>query len=249
MTLPSSPDALWLNASPSFQRFDHKLLGGLVRHAEVAHWAYYQTPDEPSSLEVAVTLLHDHIKGYDRPIHLVGHGTAGLLGLLYARQNPHRVKSLTLLSVGVNPMADWQAHYYTQLAKQSCSRQTVLARMAITLFGHQAQPLIKGWIKLLEKDLAQSLSPHSLLTRHSLCPGRIAVPLLVCGSQDDAIVDPQQLQGWKPWLKPEDRLWLCPGGRHFFQAVYPQPVANQILNFWGVMASYMVPAVALETAR
>ncbi|NJL46134.1 MAG: alpha/beta hydrolase [Leptolyngbyaceae cyanobacterium SM2_3_12] len=249
MTLPSSPDALWLNVSPSFQRFDYKLLGCLVRHVEVAHWAYHQTPDEASSLEIAITLLHDYIKGQNRSIHLVGHGTAGLLGWLYARRYPNRVKSLTLLSVGVNPMLDWQSHYYSQLAMRPWGRQKVLAQMAITLFGHQAQPLLNGWIALLEKDLAQSLSPHSLFRREDLCPGRVPVPLLACGSTDDAIVTPEQLQGWKPWLKPEDRLWQCPGGRHFFHAVYPPLVANQILGFWGDTSFYGLPVVELEAVR
>ncbi|MGF1568609.1 MAG: alpha/beta fold hydrolase [Nodosilinea sp.] len=249
MTPSTYPDALWLNVSPSFQRFDQKLLNHLVRHIEIAHWAYSQTPDEPSALEIAVTLLHDYIKGHNRPIHLIGHGTAGLLGLLYARQNPHRVKSLTLLSVGVNPMVDWQAHYYTQLEMLPCSRQQVLTQMAYTLFGHQAKPLTSGWVNLLEKDLAHSLSPHSLLKRVSLCPGSVTVPLLVCGSRDDAIVDPNQLQGWQPWLKPGDRLWQCPSGRHFFHAVHPQPVANQILSFWGATEPQSLHPMGLKAVH
>lgn len=232
MPYSTTPDALWLNVSPSFQRFDHKLLSRLARYQEVQHWAYRQTPDEPASLTIAQTLLHDYMKAQSRPIHLVGHGMGGLLGLLYARQYPQRVKSLTLLAVGVNPIIDWQAHYYAQLEKLPCSRRQVLTQMAYVLFGHQAQPLVQGWVKLLEQDLALSPSPHSLLKRLSLCPGSVAVPLLVCGSLDDAIVDPIQLQGWKPWLKPGDRLWQCPSGRHFFQATQAQAVAQQILDFW-----------------
>lgn len=228
----TTPDALWLNVSPSFQRFDHKLLGHLARYQEVKHWAYRQTPDEPTSLNIAQTLLHDYMKGHSRPIHLLGHGLGGLLGLLYARQYPDRVRSLTLLAVGVNPMIDWQAHYYAQLEKLPCSRQQVLTQMAYVLFGHQAQPLVQGWVKLLEQDLTLSPSPHSLLKRTSLCPGSVPVPLLVCGSLDDAIADPTQIQGWKPWLKPGDRLWQCSQGRHFFHATQAQAVARQVLDFW-----------------
>ncbi len=233
MTLPTCPDALWLNVSLSFERFDHKLLGCLARHLEVAQWAYRQTSDEPCSLDIAVTLLHDYLKGHNRPIHLLGHGTAGLVGLLYARQNPHRVKSLTLLSVGVNPMVDWQSHYYTQLEKLPYSRQEVLTQMAHSLFGHTSRPLVSGWVNLLEQDLIHTVSPHSLLKRGSLCPSGTEVPLLVCGGEEDRVVTPPQIQGWQPWLKQGDRAVLCPG-RHFFHATSPRLVARQILDFWGI---------------
>lgn len=245
MTPPISPDAVWLNVSPSFERFDHKLLGGLARHVEVAHWAYRQTPEEPSSLDIAVTLLHDYLKGHDRPMHLLGHGTGGLVGLLYARQNPHRVKSLTLLAVGVNPMVDWQAHYYAQFERLPCSRRQVLTQMVYSLFGHQARPLVPGWVNLLEQDLLHSVSPHSLLRRASLCPGSVSVPLLVCGGEDDIVVDPTQIQGWQPWLKAGDRIALCPG-RHFFHADHPQQVASQILSFWGTTESVLVSPQGLR---
>lgn len=232
MTLPTSPDAVWLNVSPSFERFDHKLLGCLARYVDVAHWAYRQTPDEASSLDIAVTLLHDYLKGLNRPVHLMGHGIGGLVGLLYTRQNTDRVKSLTLLSVGVNPMVDWQAHYYAQLERLPCPRSHILTQMVHSLFGHQARPLVPGWVKLLEQDLLYSVSPHSLLKRVNLCPGSVEVPLLVCSGEDDFVVDPTQIRGWQPFLKGGDRVALCPG-RHFFHAAYPRRVASQVLNFWG----------------
>ncbi len=232
----ASDDALWLNVSPALQRLDGKLLKCLARHYNLSHWSYRQTCDEPSSLEIALTLLQDYLKVKNRPIHLFGHGIGGLLGLLYARRFPGRVKSLTLISVGVNPMVDWQAHYYTRLEKLPCSRYQVLTQMAYSLFGYQAKPLIHGWINLLEADLASSPSPHSLLRRVSLFPGKVPVPLMVCGGQDDAIVDPTQIYGWRPWLKPEDRLWICRHGRYFFHHDFPQQVASQILSFWETTA-------------
>jgi pimeloyl-ACP methyl ester carboxylesterase len=241
----SSPDALWLSVSPAFERLNHKLVSGLARYAEVAHWAYRQTPDEPSSLDIAVTLLHDYLKGCDRPLHLLGHGTAGLVGLLYARHNPHRVKSLTLLAVGVNPMVDWQAHYYAQLERLPCQRQQVLAQMAHSLFGYQARPLLSGWVNRLEQDLLHSVSPHSLVRRVSLCPGSVAVPLLVCGGEQDAVVDSNQIRGWQPWLKAGDRLALFPG-RHFFHAGHPHTVAHQILQFWGTTDEVMTLPLSLR---
>jgi pimeloyl-ACP methyl ester carboxylesterase len=236
--MQSSPDALWLNVSPGLHKLDHKLLGCLARHRQVSHWAYRQTPDEPSSLDIALTLLHDFLKSQPRPVHLLGHGTGGVLGLLYARKHPRRVKSLTLLSVGVNPMVDWQAHYYAQLEKLPCSRRHILTQMAYSLFGYQAKPLIRSWVNLLEVDLTHSPSPHSLLKRVSLFPGGVPVPLMVCGGGEDPIIDPHQIQGWRPWLKPEDRIWTCPEGRHFFHATFPQQVASQVLSFWEAPASH-----------
>jgi len=228
----STPDALWLSVSPSFRRLEQQLLIHLNGDRTVAHWGYCQTPDEPSSLDVAITLLHDYVKSCDRPLHLIGHSTGGLVGLLYARQFPKRVKSLTLLGVGVNPAVDWKAHYYTQLELLPCSRTRVLTQMVYNLFGWQCKHRVEGLLNLLERDLAESLSLHSLLKRFSLFPGSVPVPLLVCGGQEDTIIDPVQLQGWQPWMKGGDRLWLCPNGRHFFYATHPQASSEAISDFW-----------------
>ena len=243
------PTALWLSVNPSFRRLEQPLLAQLHKEMHIAHWSYQQTPDEPSSLEVAVTLLHDYVKGGDRPLHLIGHGTGGLVGLLYARQFPHRVKSLTLLGVGVHPTVDWKAHYYTQLDLLPCSRRRILAQTARSLFGSQCQQCLGGWIQLLERDLSNSLSLHSLLSRFSLFPAGVSVPLMVCGGQVDNVVDPIQLQGWQPWLKPGDRLWLCPEGRHFFHATHPQICSEQILDFWQPFEPSESAAIAPTTAH
>lgn len=227
------PDALWLSVNPNFRRLEQRLLSPLNQDfGTVAHWGYSQTPDEPSDLEVALTLLHDYLKNRDRPIHLMGHSTGGLVGLLYARRFPQRVKSLTLLGVGVNPAVDWKAHYYTQLELLPCSRTRILTQMVFSLFGYQRQPYLRGLLAILDHDLTESLSLHSPLQRFSLFPGGVPVPLLVCGGQVDDVVDPMQLQGWHPWLKPGDRLWLCPQGRHFFYASHPDETAAEIGDFW-----------------
>lgn len=242
--LSSAPsEVLWLSASPSFRRLEQALLSELCRDRVVAHWGYTQTPDEPSSLEVALTLLHDHLKACDRPLHLVGHSTGGLIGLLYARQYPQRVQSLTLLGVGVNPAIDWKAHYYAQLELRPCSRTRTLTQMVHTLFGPQCQHRLTGLIEMLERDLMESLSLHSLIKRCSLFPGSVPVPMMVCGGQADAIIDPAHLQSWQPWLKPGDRLWICPDGRHFFYATHPQVTAAAMLDFWQAWDLDELPAM------
>ena len=244
-----TPDALWLSVNPSFRRLEQQLLVPLNRDAGVvAHWGYTQTPDEPSDLEVALTLLHDYVKGCDRPLHLVGHSTGGLVGLLYARRYPERVKSLTLLGVGVNPVIDWKANYYAQLNLLSCSRTCLLTQMVRRLFGQQHPRYVQGLRELLERDLVESLSLHSPLEGFTLFPGGVLVPLLVAGGQADTIVDPVQVQGWYPWFKPGDRLWLCPHGRHCFYATHAEATAAEITDFWQAVEVNEVTPPLLRSA-
>jgi pimeloyl-ACP methyl ester carboxylesterase len=226
------PDALWLNVSPALRGFDRPVLNCLAQSTVIAQWEYSQLQDEPLSLEVALVLLHDYLKQHDRPIHLLGHSTGGLLGLLYARRYPERVRSLTLLSVGVHPAIDWQAHYYTQLHLFPLPRETVLNQTVFNLFGFQPTPITRELRQLLERDLKSSLSPHTLYQRASFFPGGVTMPLLICGCTTDVVVDPNLVQGWQPWLKDGDRLWICPDGRYFFHFFYPQQVSEQIIQFW-----------------
>lgn len=224
------PDVLWLNTSPSLQCFDQPLLRYLSTQVSIARWEYYQSQDEASSLNVAGQLLHEYLQSHAQPVHLIGHSTGGLLGLLYARQYPDKVKSLTLLAVGVDAAVDWQAHYY--IHRQFLSRQKILNAMVYNLFGYHDESTVKGLMNILERDLNCSLSPHSLFQKLSIPPGKVSVPLIVCGSSDDIVVEPDTLQGWQPWLKESDRLWACPEGKHFFHFFQPQLVGEQILNFW-----------------
>jgi len=242
MTTTHWPDVVCLSASPHLQVFDRPLLQSLAQHATITQWEYHQTPDEPCSLEAALVLLHDYLKhpageASDqeiRPIHLIGHGISGLLALLYAQRQPQRVRSLTLLSVGAYPAVDWQMHYYAQRNLLPCSRHVILARMVEILFGNSPKPMIEALVKILGQDLDLSLSPHSLAKQVSLPPIQVSLPLLVCGSVDDVIVDPQQLRSWQQYFSEdaEARLWVCPGGRYFFHYFYPQQVADEILRFW-----------------
>ncbi len=226
------PDALWVNVSPSLRRLHRPLLKELCGHICLGEWQYNQTADEPTSLAIALELLHDYIQKLDRPLHLLGHGTGGLLALLYSRQYPERLRSLTLLSVGVYPAIDWQAHYYVQLGLLPCSRDRILTQTAYNLFGVYSPPVIEEFVKILERDLQTSLSPHSLYQRTHIFPITSSCPLLVCRGEHDMVVDPNLFEGWKPWMKEGDRLWECSQGRYFFHHTYPQLVKRKILEFW-----------------
>jgi pimeloyl-ACP methyl ester carboxylesterase len=231
------PDALMLSASPSLKGFNQPLMRHLSWRVTIAHWEYCQSQDEASSLEVALTLLHDYLKTSDHPIHLIGHGISGLVGLLYARRHPDRVKSLTLLSVGMHPAVDWQSHYHVHLKLLPCSRDTILMQMVYNLFGYQSRPIAQDLVKILEQDLCNSLSPHTVYQSTSISPDTTAVPTLVCGSEDDIIITPHELMGWQDWLGKGDRIWKCPQGRYFFHYFHPQLVTRQLLNFWASLSS------------
>ncbi len=224
------PDVLWLEFSPSLKDFNQPLLQHLSREVPIGLWEYIQTPDEALSLNVGLTLLDDYLKNSDRPVHLVGHSISGGLAWLYALSHPEKVKSLTLLSVGTNPLTNWQSHYYVQRQLLPCSQKIVLKQMVYSLFGYKAN--VDRLLPLLERDLISSLSPHTLLRQINLSVSPAPVPLFVGGSWDDSIVDPQQLDKWNSWLKTGDRLWKCPSGRHFFHYFHPQLTGDRILDFW-----------------
>jgi pimeloyl-ACP methyl ester carboxylesterase len=207
-----------------------------VRHVSrclpLAYWEYHQHQDEASSLEIANTLLHDYLKSLSEPVNLIGHGTGGLLGLIYARRYPHKVKSLTLLGVGANPAVDWQAHYYHIRKLLPCSQEIILARMVKMLFGYQDRINTQRLVKILQQDLNTAPSPHSLYQQGSISAGRVSMPLMVCGSENDGIVDSPALQRWRNYLKEEDVLWINPMGHHFFHYFFPEVVAKQVIKFW-----------------
>lgn len=230
MSLPV--DAVWLNVSPALQLFDRPLLRLLSQQYKIAHWEYQQDLDEANSLTLAIALLHEYLQSCPEPVHLVGHGTGGLVALLYTRYYPHRVRSLTLLSVGVHPAVDWQAHYYALAKFLHCSRSMILGQMVQNLFGPQPFSKVKSLIRILEQDLLHSLSPHNLFKHYMVPPGGVEVPLMICGGLEDVIIDPHHFHRWHSYFKSSDRLWLCPHGRYFFHQQHPELTASQVLDFW-----------------
>lgn len=230
MAFPS--EALWLSVSPCLKRFDQRLLVQLAQKSEIRCWDYAQTADEPCCLAIAVTLLHDYLKQRDRPVHLLGHGMGGVVGLRYAQQYPQRVKSLTLISVGANPAVSWHAHYYALRQLLPCRREIILGQMARLLFGVQSTAAMTALVQLLQQDLDHQLTLHSLVTRTVLNQGGIEPPLLVCQGSQDVIINSNPQGHWRDWLKPSDRLWHCPDGKHFFHYDYPSRLAQVIQTYW-----------------
>ncbi|MEM9818684.1 MAG: alpha/beta hydrolase [Cyanobacteria bacterium P01_D01_bin.6] len=226
------PDGLWLSANPGLKQFDWPLLKRLNHQVEVHSWDYSQSPDEPCDLVGAIALLHDYMQGLSRPIHLLGHSLSGILALMYARQYPEYVQSLTLLSVGAEPQVSWHSHYYVLRNLLHCDRTIVLRQMVRLLFG--ACPPIQAThlVKILGHVLDKELAPHSLTSHEGLVAGGVRVPLLVCHGEQDVILDPNSQIQWNPFLKPGDHRWQCPEGRHFFHHEYPKLTSQKILDFW-----------------
>ncbi|WP_299414513.1 alpha/beta hydrolase [Acaryochloris sp. IP29b_bin.148] len=243
----STSDALWLCVNPRLKRLDWNLCQHLKQHANVKFWSYHQTADEPCSIQTALSLLHHYIQLKSDPIHLLGHGLSGALGLLYARQNPQAIRSLTLLSVGANPSIGWHAHYYKMRDLLPCSREAILFQMATMLFGPMGNDQTIELASLLATILDTELAPHSLAHQNGLPSGGVEPPLLVCHGEYDAVIDPYTHARWQPYLKPGDRLWSCPQGRHFFHHDHSHRTSQIVLAFWQQVSS--MPSVSLSSAH
>lgn len=235
------PEALWLCVNPHLKSFDQRLYGQLNLQVDVQGWQYEQSADGPCCIETALALLHQQVQQYLSPVHLVGHGLSGALGLLYTRLYPRNVRSLTLLSVGCNPAVNWHAHYYALRKFLPCSREAILVQMANMLWGVQGIVKATSLANLLRQVLDTELAPHSLADHSGFAPGGVEPPLLVCHGDYDVIVDPNAHRQWRQWLKPSDRLWSCPQGRHFFHYDHPKCCSQIILDFWQQTSSSLTP--------
>lgn len=237
-----SCDALWVSGSPSLRSLSMPLIKKLLRHTNISGWEYVQSMDEPACMDTAIQFLSCYLKTRELPIHLVGHGIGGTIALIFARKYPQFVKSLTLLSVAVQPANTWHINYYQQRQIYTLSRAEALFNTIQNLFREES-------ICHSQKLSSQKLSPHKLINNfnkdlenlplmHSLFDieklplGGVSVPLMICGGQVDPILSYLELYKWKEWLKPEDILWKCPQGSHFFHYFYPDLVSKEISNFW-----------------
>ncbi|MCA6575000.1 MAG: alpha/beta fold hydrolase [Pseudanabaena sp.] len=232
----TSPQVVSICTSQALRRFDLPLLRSLSKQYAIAQWEYCQDPDEPVDVNLAIASLHEYLQCCQGAVHLVGHGIAGLIGWLYTRQYPDHVRSLTLLSVGINLTTSWHSHYYKQRQLMSCSRETMLMRTAFYLFGYRDLEMLHWLADLLKQDLDSSLIPYSFSPAAShIMPTAIPVPILVCGAMDDYVIGnggTNSYQKWRSYLKDSDRLWLCEQGKHFFHYTQWQAVNKQIRCFW-----------------
>nr|WP_144051215.1 alpha/beta hydrolase [Calothrix sp. PCC 7507] len=189
-------------------------------------------PHCTSSIDKAVDLLSEFVDKSAESVHLAGHGMGGAIALTFSRRYPQKVRSLTLLAVATQPANTWHTHYYVQRQLFTISREQILASNVRSLFGNQPPHTTKKLITALERDLEQSPCQHSLFKLVDLPKGGVSMPMMVCGSKTDPIVNTPALDDWLNWFKPEDTIWECPKGYHFFHYFYPQQVGEQILRFW-----------------
>jgi pimeloyl-ACP methyl ester carboxylesterase len=228
----NSIEALWLTVTPSLSCFDQPLLQTLSKRWIIANWQYRYGLDEGGCLENAIEMLCLYLTDRQSPIHLIGHGMGGVLALMFARQYPNKVRSLTLIGVPERPAVTWHAYYYVQRQTFPCSSQQIFVRLVRNLLGDALPYPIGHLIVALKKDLEQGLSPHSILNLGTIAQGGVAMPLLICSATEDPIAHLSAVVDWNRWLKPEDELFLAPGKMHFFHYFYPELLSNKIRKFW-----------------
>lgn len=199
-------DVVWISSSHILQRFDRPLLQYMSQYVNVEQWEYHYQKDEGSSIDEAVDLMYELLAPYSHSIHLAGHGAGGAIALTFARRYPQKVRSLVLLAVASQPANTWHIDYYLQRKIFTMSREQVLASCVRNLFGEQPHNTTKKLMAILSKDLEQSPLLHSLFKLVELPEGGVNMPMMVCGSKNDPIVNSPALKGWLKGFKSEDNL-------------------------------------------
>ncbi|MBP5976909.1 alpha/beta hydrolase [Brasilonema sp. CT11] len=239
--MSNETDIVWISSSHVSQRFDRPLLEYLSQYVNVDQWEYHHHLDKGSSIDEAVNFLDEFLSQSSYPVNLAGHGAGGAIALTFARRYPQKVRcssreprkarSLVLLSVASQPANTWHVYYYLQRKLFTMSRRQVLKNCVRHLFGEQSQNTTKKLMGILYRDLEQS-PLHSLFKLIELPQGGVSMPMMVCGSKNDSIVNSPALKDWLKEFKPGDILWECPKGHHFFHYFYPQQVGEEMLSFW-----------------
>lgn len=239
---------LWISTNPSLKYFHRRLLNNLSKVVKVELWEYYQTLDEGSSIEGAVKLLDEYLANLDFPVHLIGHGIGGVVALSYARICPHRVASLTLLSVAVQPGINWHSYYYAQLQSVPVSRKSILKSISSNLFPDACARHVCDLVDRLDRDLIEAPSNHSLFRLDILAEGGVEIPLMICGAQDDPVITNTDRSGWTSYLKSTDKFWWTPTGGHFFHHTHFELASDRIHRFWQQLEPQLAvhPVVEIE---
>ncbi|MFT0745698.1 pimeloyl-ACP methyl ester carboxylesterase [Thermostichus sp. MS-CIW-19] len=137
----------------------------------------------------------------------------------------------------------WGRMWPMQRKMFCCSREQLLVRIAQSLLPASEQWRARSLSYALAKDLDTSPIPHSLFQVVAIPTQKVSVPMLVCASEDDPIVDPASLEKWGNHLKPGDQMWFCPGGRQFFHYSFPSLVNLKIMDFWQELRKFQ-PSMA-----
>ncbi|MDJ0694843.1 alpha/beta hydrolase [Mastigocoleus sp. MO_188.B34] len=245
-------DAVWVSASPSLRCLSMPLIKRLLRYANISGWEYVQSKDEAACMDTAVELLHDYLQTRKSPVHLVGHGSGGAIALIFARQYPQFVKSLTLLSVATQPANTWHVNYYQQRQIYTLTKAEALFNTIQNMF--REEPICtlqklnpQKLINQFDRDLENLPLKHSLFNIEKLPVGGVSMPLMICGGQVDPILSYLELYKWDEWLKPEDTVWKCPQGSHFFHYFYPDLVSKEISIFWKLQQNYTSKKDVVQT--
>ncbi|MDJ0620226.1 MAG: alpha/beta hydrolase [Calothrix sp. MO_192.B10] len=224
-------DIVWVSGSPYLRCLHIPLLKKLFRNTNVSVWEYIQSLDESACMDTAIELLHSYLKTKESPVNLIGHSIGGTIALVFARKYPQLVKSLSLLAVAAQPARTWHVNYYQQRQIYTLNQGEALSNTLHHIFRDKF-PCNQS--KLMDKfyqDLENLPLMHSLFQIEQLPTGGVSMPLMICSGQIDMILGYPELHEWEKYLKPEDIVWKCPQGGHFFHYFYPEIVSKQISNF------------------
>ena len=225
--------AFWINPGCRGGGLHRCFTDQIRQRWSLQEWSCLALEDHGEDLESVLSQLGLALSSQTRPVHLIGHGTGGVLAWWVARRVPQWVRSVTLLGVGAIPALNWQTYTLMMGYRSPCTREQLMAHMVRLLFGPQKMRQARQLVRLLEQDLAESLPPVAFLRSTPLGRDRpLSVPVLIAGGAQDWLTSSTQIRRWHPWLKAQDRVWICPEGYHFFHATASGPVADQVLLFW-----------------
>jgi len=258
---PESLQVLHLCLSQNLRRFDVPLMQKLARHQVVAMWEYQQSPDEGSDLASVLYALDHYLQAIEQPIHLIGHGLAGMVAWFYASRYPDKISSVVLLSVGHDLSYSWHSHYYSDYYQTflnavnygDCQGETLsvcpcrTADNAPPLQGEMIRPQVlqrlafqlfgyrdRQILQWLGQLLAQDLDQCFQI--HSLKERIVTItPQLSMPVLVCGAADDPIFNAaglWRGHLQPRDRQLMSRHGGHFFHYTQAAAVSERIEDFW-----------------
>ncbi len=175
---------------------------------------------------------------------LLGHSTGGCIGQELARRSPERLDGLILSATWLRPSRYMAALFRTRLAILGSDPQAYAA--TATLMAYPPAWLEANW-HVYESALAAA--PLSEAARQSVRErieallsfdgsaetAALAMPVLVLGTRDDAIV-PAFLQKELAAALPGARLTILDSGGHFFPISRPDAFTATVAEWVGELA-------------
>ena len=202
-------------------------------------------PDRPGTWERhAERLAAFHVELGLGPVALIVHDWGGLIGLLWACENPDAVRALVISSTGFFPDGKW--HGLAQAMRtpgqgeelmQQMTREGFAALLTQTSPGFSEEAIEEYWKGFADDDRRQA---HLELYRsgefaevigpHDGALARLGVPTLILWGADDPFAPVAGAHRFHREI-PGSRLVVIDGAAHFLVEDAPERVAREIVDF------------------